>query len=69
MAAAGLVRHVWLQRRKHRLRALAALDAAHETDVEVDPEFDGADEGLLARGPEPIARTKTCPSGRLEEFF
>jgi hypothetical protein len=37
MAAAGLVRHVWLQRRKHRLRALAALDAAHETDVEVEP--------------------------------
>ena len=37
MAAAGLVRHVWLQRRKHRLRALAALDAAHETAVEVEP--------------------------------
>jgi hypothetical protein len=36
-AAAGLVRHVWIQRRKHRLRALAALDAARETDVEVKP--------------------------------
>jgi hypothetical protein len=36
-AAAGLVRHVLLQRRKHRLRALAALDAAHEIDVKVEP--------------------------------
>ncbi|HEV2486334.1 MAG TPA: hypothetical protein VGT08_12450 [Terracidiphilus sp.] len=36
-AATGLARHIWLQRRKHRLDALTALDAAHETDLEVEP--------------------------------
>ena len=35
-AAAGLARHIWLQRRKHRREALAALEAAQETDVEVE---------------------------------
>ena len=36
-AAAGVARHIWLQRRKHRREMLAALDAAQETDVEVEP--------------------------------
>ena len=35
----------------------------------LSPEFDGADEGLLARGPEPTPRTNPGPLGRLEEFF
>lgn len=36
-AAAGVARHIWLQRRKHRREMLAALNAAQETDVEVEP--------------------------------
>lgn len=36
-AAGGVARHVWLQRRKHRLERQAALDAAQETDLEVEP--------------------------------
>ncbi|HUV69647.1 MAG TPA: hypothetical protein VMW15_08295 [Terracidiphilus sp.] len=35
-AAAGMARHIWLQRRQHRREALAALDAAQETDVELE---------------------------------
>jgi len=33
-AAAGVARHVWLQRRQHRREMLAALDASHEQDQE-----------------------------------
>jgi hypothetical protein len=36
-AAAALARHIWLQRRKLRREALAALEAAQETDLEVEP--------------------------------
>ncbi|MGC1463229.1 MAG: hypothetical protein WA802_13580 [Terracidiphilus sp.] len=36
-AAAGVARHIWLQRRKDRREMLAALEAAHGTDVEVEP--------------------------------
>jgi hypothetical protein len=36
-AAAGLARHIWLHRRKLRHEATAALDAAPETDLEVEP--------------------------------
>jgi hypothetical protein len=36
-AAAGLARHVWLQRRRLRHETAAAIDAAQETDVEVEP--------------------------------
>ena len=35
IAAAGVARHILLQRRKHRLEAQAAIDAAQETDQEV----------------------------------
>ena len=37
LAAAGVARHIWLQRRKQRREMLAALDAARETDVEIEP--------------------------------
>jgi hypothetical protein len=33
-AAAGVARHVWLQRRQHRREMLAALEASHESDQE-----------------------------------
>jgi hypothetical protein len=36
-AAAGVARHIWLQRRKDRREMLAALEAAQGTDVEVEP--------------------------------
>jgi hypothetical protein len=36
-AAGGVARHVWLQRRKHRREMQAALEAARETDLEVEP--------------------------------
>ena len=36
-AAGGVARHIWLQRRKHRMERLAALSATQETDVEVEP--------------------------------
>jgi hypothetical protein len=36
-AAGGVARHIWLQRRKHRMERLAALNATQETDVEVEP--------------------------------
>lgn len=36
-AAGGVARHIWLQRRKHRLEALVALEAAQETDLEAEP--------------------------------
>jgi hypothetical protein len=35
-AAAGVARHIGLQRRKHRVEASAAPDAAPETDLEVE---------------------------------
>jgi hypothetical protein len=37
LAAAGLARHIWLHRRRARHETPAALEAAHETDVEVEP--------------------------------
>ncbi len=36
-AAGGVARHVWVQRRQHRREMLAALEGAHEADVEVEP--------------------------------
>jgi hypothetical protein len=33
-AAAGVARHIWLQRRKLASEAVAALDVGHETDLE-----------------------------------
>jgi hypothetical protein len=37
LAAAGVAHHIWLQRGKQRREMLEALDAAQETDVEVEP--------------------------------
>lgn len=37
IVAAGVARHILLQRRKHRSEAQAAIGAAHETDVEAEP--------------------------------
>ena len=34
IAAAGVARHIWLQRRQHRRETLAAREASSETDVE-----------------------------------
>lgn len=36
-AAAGLARHIWLQRRRLRLETLAALDASQEAELEHEP--------------------------------
>jgi hypothetical protein len=36
-AAAGLARHVWLHRRRLRHETAGAIEAAHETDLEVEP--------------------------------
>jgi hypothetical protein len=36
-AAAGVARHIWLQRRKLRRDTIAAREAAQETDLEVEP--------------------------------
>jgi hypothetical protein len=36
-AAAGVARHIWLQRAKLRHEAPSVRDAAQETDVEVEP--------------------------------
>jgi len=36
-AAAGLARHIWLQRRKLRLDTQAALDASQEAELEREP--------------------------------
>jgi hypothetical protein len=33
-AAAGVARHVWLQRRKHRREMLASLEASPESEAE-----------------------------------
>ena len=35
IAAAGVARHILLQRKKHRLEARAAIDAAQEPDQEI----------------------------------
>jgi len=37
IAAAGLARHIWLQRRMLRRNALAAREAVQETDLEIEP--------------------------------
>jgi len=37
IAAAGVARHIWLQRRQHRREMLAAHEASPETDVEREP--------------------------------
>jgi hypothetical protein len=34
IAAAGVARHIWQQRRKHRIEMLAARSASPESDVE-----------------------------------
>jgi len=36
-AAAGLARHIWLQRRRTKLETQAALDAVHEAELEREP--------------------------------
>jgi uncharacterized iron-regulated membrane protein len=37
IAAAGVARHIWLQRRQHRREMPGANEASHETDVEREP--------------------------------
>ena len=37
IAAAGVARHIWLQRRQHQRETLAARVASRETDVEREP--------------------------------
>ena len=37
IAAAGVARHIWLQRRQHRRETLAAREASLGTDVEREP--------------------------------
>jgi hypothetical protein len=36
-AAAGVARHIWLQRKQHGRETLAAREASQETDVEGEP--------------------------------
>lgn len=36
-AAAGLARHIWLHHRRLRHETPTALEAANETDLEVEP--------------------------------
>jgi hypothetical protein len=36
-AAAGVARHIWLQRTQHGRETLAAREASQETDVEREP--------------------------------